>query len=143
MTATMDADPAPEAPRLGYGLSFDDRADRPGRWRLDRAFLERLAVEDAGLHASLLAARAAPAAMEEKAARELIVGLCPFVDGCVAALFGIEDEVLPLARRTHELDPVHACKRLFVQRQAVKKYADPTGFGGPALRALLEARMAA
>ena len=143
MTATMDADPAPEAPRLGYGLSFDDLADRPGLVRLDRVFLERLAAEDAGLHASLLSARAAPAAMEEKAASTLIVELGPFVDRFVAALFGIEDDVLALARRTHELDPVHACKRLFVQRQAVKKYADPADFDGPALRASLEARMAA
>jgi hypothetical protein len=34
-------------------------------------------------------------------------------------------------------------KRLFVQRQAVKKYADPSGFDGAALRAALEARMGA
>ncbi len=45
--------------------------------------------------------------------------------------------------RTHALDPVHACKRLFVQRQAVKKYPDPAGFDGPALRAALEARIGA
>ena len=42
---------------------------------------------------------------------------------------------LALARDTHALDPIHACKRLFVQRQAVKKYPDPSGFDGAALRA--------
>ena len=57
----------------------------------------------------------------------------------VAALFGIEAETLALARETHALDPIHACKRLFVQRQAVKKYADPSDFDGLALRAALEA----
>ncbi|HET6240309.1 MAG TPA: FAD-dependent oxidoreductase [Acetobacteraceae bacterium] len=139
----MDADPAAEAPRLGFGLSFDDLADRPGLVRLDRWFLERLAAEDAGLYARLLAARGDPAALDEKAVSELIVALGPLVDACIAALFGIEDEVLALARRTHELDPVHACKRLFVQRQAVKKYSDPAGFDGPALRAALETRMSA
>jgi len=139
----MDADPAAEAPRLGFGLSFNDLADRPGLVRLDRAFLARLAAEDAGLHARLLAARADPAALAEKSSSELIVALGPLVDAFVAALFGIEDAVLALARRTHALDPVHACKRLFVQRQAVKKYPDPAGFDGPALRAALEARMGA
>lgn len=139
----MDADPAAEAPRLGFGLTFENLADRPGLVRLDLLFLERLAVEDAGLHARLLAARADPAALEEKAVSELIVELGPVVDAFVAALFGIEDEALALARRTHALDPVHACKRLFVQRQAVKKYPDPAAFDAPALRTALEARMGA
>ena len=140
----MDADPAAGAPRLGFGLSFADLADRAGLVRLDRVFLAQLEAEDAGLHARLLAARAAPAALPEKAASELIVALGPVLDAFVAALFGIADDVLALARRTHELDPVHACKRLFVQRQAVKKYADPNGVrrcglacgaGGPDRRA--------
>jgi NADPH-dependent glutamate synthase beta subunit-like oxidoreductase/NAD(P)H-flavin reductase len=139
----MDADPAAEAQHLRFGLSFDDLADRPGLVRLDRAFLAHLAAEDTGLHARLLAARADPAALEEKAASDLIVALGPHVDAYVAALFGIEDAVLALARRTHALDPVHACKRLFVQRQAVKKHPDPAGFDGPALRVALEARMGA
>ena len=45
-----------------------------------------------------------------------------------------------LRAETVALDPVHKCKRLFVQRQAVKKYPDPSGFDGPALRRSLEAR---
>ncbi len=139
----MDADPAAGAPRLGFGLSFADLADRAGLVRLDRVFLAQLEAEDAGLHARLLAARAAPAALPEKAASELIVALGPVLDAFVAALFGIADDVLALARRTHELDPVHACKRLFVQRQAVKKYADPKAFDGAALRTALEARIGA
>ena len=72
---------------------------------------------------------------------ELVVALGPHLDGFVAALFGIEAETLALARETAALDPIHACKRLFVQRQAVKKYPDPSGFDGAALRAALEARL--
>ena len=139
----MDADPAAEVLRLGFGLSFADLADRAGLLRLDRLFLDRLAGEDGALHARLLAARADPAALAEKDASALIVALGPQVEAFLAALFGIEDSVLALARRTHALDPVHACKRLFVQRQAVKKYPDPSGFDGPALRAALEARIGA
>ncbi len=139
----MDADPAAQAPRLGFGLTLEDLADRPGLVRLDRAFLHHLAAEDAELHARLLTARADPTALAEKPTSELIVALGPHVDSFVAALFGIQDAVLALAQRTHELDPVHACKRLFVQRQAVKKHPDPADFDGPAMRAALEARMGA
>ena len=135
----MDVSSAAAAPRLGFGLDFTELADRPGLVRLDKLFLERLAAEDAGLHARLLAARAMPPA--EKDASALIVALGPQVDAFVGALFGIDEALLGLARATHDLDPVHACKRLFVQRQAVKKYGDPSGFDGPALRATLEARI--
>ena len=61
----------------------------------------------------------------------------------VARLFGIEAETAALAAQTLALDPIHACKRLFVQRQAVKKYPDPASFDGAALRAALEARISA
>ncbi len=36
---------------------------------------------------------------------------------------------------------MHACKRLFVQRQAVKKFPEAGGFDGGALRAALEVRL--
>ncbi len=82
-----------EAPRLGFGLSFADLADRPGLVRLDYLFLERLAAEDAALHARLLTARADPAALGEKPTSDLIVALGPQVDAFVAVLFGIEADV--------------------------------------------------
>jgi NADPH-dependent glutamate synthase beta subunit-like oxidoreductase/NAD(P)H-flavin reductase len=131
----MDAVPG----GLGFGFSFAELAEREGLVRLDRVFLERLAAEDAALHARLMAVRAAPDALAVKDESELVVALGPHLDGFVAALFGIEAETLALARETHALDPIHACKRLFVQRQAVKKYPDPSGFDGGALRAALEA----
>src|SRR5277367_6379004 len=124
----MDAVPG----GLGFGFSFAELAEREGLVRLDRLFLEGLGAEDAALHARLMAARAAPDALAVKDESELVVALGPHLDGFVAALFGIEAETLAL-------DPIHACKRLFVQRQAVKKYPDPAGFDGVALRAALEA----
>ncbi|HXT82260.1 MAG TPA: FAD-dependent oxidoreductase [Acetobacteraceae bacterium] len=125
---------------MGFGFSFAELATRQGLVRLDRCFLDRLAAEDAALHASLLAARATPDTLAEKDASALIIALGPHLDAFAGGLFGIETELLALARQTHELDPVHACKRLFVQRQAVKKYSDPSAFDGPALAASLEAR---
>ena len=137
----MDAVPATEPQTLGFGFSFADLAARDGLVRLDRGFLEHLAAEDAALHARLLAARAVPDEVAAKDASELVVALGPHLDGFIATLFGIEAETLALARETHALDPIHACKRLFVQRQAVKKYPDPSAFEASALRAALEARM--
>ena len=125
---------------LGFGFSFADLAHRDGLIGLDRAFLARLGDEDAALRDRLLAARAAPDGLAGKDESDLIVALGPHLDGFVAALFGIEPQTDALARETATLDPIHACKRLFVQRQAVKKYADTAVLDGAALRATLEAR---
>jgi NADPH-dependent glutamate synthase beta subunit-like oxidoreductase/NAD(P)H-flavin reductase len=135
----MDFSPAGSS--LGLGFGFDDLRTRDGLIRLDRAFLDRLAAEDGALHARLLAARAAPEGLAGKEESELIVELGPHLDGFVAALFGIEAETLALARETLALDPIHACKRLFVQRQAVKKHPDPSDFDGGALGAEIVARI--
>ena len=111
--------------------------------RLDQAFLGRLAQDDADLHHALLAARAAPDALDAKAEAAVVVGLGPHLHGFVGHLFGVTQQLAAIAASTATLDAVHSCKRLFVQRQAVKKYADAAGFDGPALRAALEARMGA
>jgi NADPH-dependent glutamate synthase beta subunit-like oxidoreductase/NAD(P)H-flavin reductase len=123
------------------GFSFDDLANRTGLIRLDRAFLDRLSAEDAALHARLLTARAAPDDIARKDESDLIVALGPHLDRFVAALFGISEETEALLARTAGLDPIHACKRLFVQRQAVRKYADPSGFDVAFLRTELEAHL--
>ncbi len=139
----MDAITNSAPPPLGFGFDFADLAARDGLIRLDRAFLDRLAAEDVGLHARLLTARATPDALAAKDESDLVVALGPHLDRFVATLFGIEAETLAVARETATLDPIHACKRLFVQRQAVKKYPDPSRFDGAALRAALEARLGA
>jgi len=127
---------------LGLGFTFAELAGRDGLIRLDRVFLDRLAGLDPALHARLLAARAAPDRVSAKDESALIIALGPVLDGFLGELFGIQDALDGLMRQTMALEPVHACKRLFVQRQAVKKYPDPSAFDGPALRAELEARMA-
>jgi hypothetical protein len=135
----MDAVSATDTATLGFGLSFAELRDREGLVRLDRRFLDELATLDGALHARLLTARAAPDAISGAEESALVVALAPHLDAFTAALFRVEAETLELARQTHELDPIHACKRLFVQRQAVKKYPDPSGFDGPVLRAALQA----
>ncbi len=124
---------------LAHGFTHATLAAREGLIDLDRTFLACLAREDAALHAKLLEARAAPEALAAKAEAELIVALAPRVESFVAGLYGIEAEIAAITAATLRLDPIHACKRLFVQRQAVKTYPDPSGFDGQALRAALEA----
>ena len=132
-----------DASRIGFGFTFTDLAARDGLIRLDKQFLATLAGQDTSLHQRLLTARAAPDTVPTRDESDLVVAIGPHLDAFVAELFGVEAETRALAEQTLALDPIHACKRLFVQRQAVKKYADPSGFDGPALRAALEARMGA
>jgi NADPH-dependent glutamate synthase beta subunit-like oxidoreductase/NAD(P)H-flavin reductase len=118
-----------------------DWASRPGLIRLDKQFLDWLRGADDDLHVRLLAARAAPDALDAKAEADLVIAVGGQLEPFLAELFGIENELSEIARRTHALDPIHACKRLFVQRQAVKKFPDPSSFDGIVLRAALELRM--
>ncbi len=136
----MDARPSAEVRLPGFGFTFADLAAREGLIRLDKLFLNHLAAQDPAVQARLLAARAAPEAVATKDEADLVVALGPALDGFLGTLFGIEAELDALVATTRALDPIHRCKRLFVQRQAVKKYPDPSGFDGPALAADLAAR---
>ncbi|MBW4089700.1 MAG: FAD-dependent oxidoreductase [Proteobacteria bacterium] len=137
----MDLRPSAEARLPGFGFTFADLAAREGLIRLDTLFLDQVAARDPALHTRLLAARAAPAAVATKDEADLVVALGPALDAFLGKLFGVEAELDALVATTRALDPIHRCKRLFVQRQAVKKYPDPSGFDGSALAADLAARM--
>ena len=129
------------APRLGFGFTFADLDSRDGLIRLDKQFLQHLAIGDGEARQRLLTARAAPERLTGREESDLIVALGPHLDSFVAELFGVGAEIAELTRETLALDPIHACKRLFVQRRAVKTYPDPSAFDGTALRQQLEARM--
>ena len=133
----MDAETPTHTPDLAA------LATRAGLVGLDMSFLAALAGVDSELHGRLMTARATPEALDAKAEGDLIVALGPHLEHFVGAWFGIGAELDAIAGQTRNLDPVHACKRLFVQRQAVKKFPDPSGFDGPALRAALVAAMGA
>jgi len=128
---------------LGFGLDFSQLATRDGMVALDRLFVERLAASDGDLHLRLLAARAAPDGLDAKAESELVIALGGALEPFLAELFGIGAELDAIAAETAALDPIHACKRLFVQRQAVKKYPDPSGFNAQELAFQLLLRMGA
>jgi NADPH-dependent glutamate synthase beta subunit-like oxidoreductase/NAD(P)H-flavin reductase len=103
--------------RLAHDLAFEDLYRPEGLARIDRLFLESL---DADLRGKLEAARAAPASLAAKAESELLLAVGPHLDDFLANLFGIEAEVRVLAERHNKLAPLFVCKRLFVQRRALK-----------------------
>jgi len=126
--------------KLALGLSFAELYRRDGLARLDAAFLDHLAAADASLRSRLDAARAGPSGLESKAESALILEVAPHLDDFLAELFGIQAEFGALAARHHELAPIHAVKRQFVQRRAANKVSpeDAAKLDGPALEAQLK-----
>jgi hypothetical protein len=126
---------------LAFGFSFHDLYDRDGLVRLDRAFADHLKTAEADLFNRLMAARAEPAAIEDKDHSDLLTELGPVAESFVATLFGIEDEVAAGRARRDRLNPIYACKRVFVRRRAAKAFKpdELAAADGPALRREVEA----
>ena len=106
---------------LAHGLSFCDLYENDGLSRIDTAFIKHLKGAEGEIGRRLLDARSNPSALDEKATSDLILAMAPHIDDFLGHLFAIEAETRKLAERHHDLAPLFACKRLFVQRQAAKK----------------------
>lgn len=124
---------------LAFGFAFEDLYDDQALSRVDAAFATYVRGVDVELHARLLAARAAPDAMDAKAEADLLLELAPFVDVFIGKLFGIQSELKALSANHVDLDVLYSCKRLFVQRRALKgkTLEDAAVIDGPALEARL------
>jgi NADPH-dependent glutamate synthase beta subunit-like oxidoreductase/NAD(P)H-flavin reductase len=125
---------------LGHGLAFEDLYERAGLIRLDASFLEHLGAADVGLFNRLAAARRDPATLDRAAEGALLLELAPHLEDFIGGLFGIAAELAALQARHHELAPLYAVKRLFVQRRAVKGVTaeEAAALDGAALAAALE-----
>ena len=125
--------------KLAYGLSFAELYERDGLARLDAAFLDFLGAAESALRPQLEAARATDK-LDPKAESALILEIAPHLDDFLAELFGIQAESRALAARHHELAPLYAVKRQFVQRRAANKVKpeEAAGLDGPALEAELK-----
>ena len=126
---------------LAFGFSFDDLYDRDGLVRLDRVFADRLKETDADLFNRLMAARSDPAGLEDKDHSQLLTDVGPAVESFVAKLFVIEDDVAARHAERDRLNPIYACKRLFVRRRAAKVFKpdELAAADGAALRREVEA----
>ena len=129
--------------KLAFDLNFSDLYDDRALRRVDDAFFETLKALDSDLAARLSAARTAPDDLDDKTEADLLLELGPHVDAFIAKLFGIEDQLADLAGRHTALEPLYDCKRLFVQRRALKgkKLEDAAAIDGAALEAELAPKM--
>jgi len=125
--------------KLAYGLSFAELHERDGLVRLDAAFLDHLGASESALRPQLEAARAT-ANLDPKSESALILEIAPHLDDFLAELFGIQAEFRTLAARHHELAPLYAVKRQFVQRRAGNrvKPEEAARLDGPAIEAELK-----
>ena len=110
-------------PTLSSGIPLEDLYLREGIVRLDQVFLAHLRQASAELHQRLVVARGDPSSLTEKARSELTIELAPYLEDFLAEQFGITREVAELQARHHELAPLYAIKRKFVQRKAISGVA--------------------
>jgi NADPH-dependent glutamate synthase beta subunit-like oxidoreductase/NAD(P)H-flavin reductase len=103
---------------LKFGLIFADLYSSDGLSRLDDIFVNFLHENFPKLSAELSHAR------NHSAESELLIKLAPIVEAFISKLFDIEDENTKLQNSHHNYAVVAECKRIFVQRRALKKYKE-------------------
>src|SRR3546814_17793743 len=107
---------------LGQCLCFQDRCERAGLARLVGLFADHLKGADTELFNRLMAARAMPETVAAKDESDLIIAVAPHLEDFLGALFGVTGDLKALAAAHDRLAPLYSCKRLFVQRRAVKRF---------------------
>ena len=120
---------------FGFGIKFEDLYAREGLSKVDALFVDDLAAANADVHNRFVAARNNPDALLEKERSNLLIEVAPYLEDYLGKLFAIEADVKKLQAAHHELGAIYSVKRLFVQRQAAKKYKaeEAATFDGEAL----------
>lgn len=107
--------------QFNFGFSIHDLYHRDGLLRLDEVFLDHLKTTNPDLFDALQTARRQPP--KDLMESSLIIDLAPTVEEFIAGLFEITTQVKNHIIDHATLSPIFVCKRLFVQRQALKKYS--------------------
>ncbi|MHC3897712.1 UNVERIFIED_CONTAM: FAD-dependent oxidoreductase [Wolbachia endosymbiont of Nasonia longicornis] len=136
--------------QLNFKISFSNLYTRSELIKLDKAFLDYIKSCDESLFYSLVEAREKaasssmssqcssqcltlgsrkqegwiPAWMKDGCNSQLIMDLSHLLDEFIAKFFNIEKEVEELKKKHNDFAVIYRCKRLFVQRYALKKYTD-------------------
>jgi NADPH-dependent glutamate synthase beta subunit-like oxidoreductase/NAD(P)H-flavin reductase len=105
---------------LAFNLKFEDLYSREGLVKLDAIFLEQLKGSYPELHQILIDARAHKLNFTAKEYSNFITNLGPYVEDFISEVFKIKSEVGSLSNSHNQLEVIFRCKRLFVQRKAVK-----------------------
>ena len=127
--------------KLAHGLAFADLYSADGASKIDGYFIAHLHAADAALAARLTGARLESGRTVAKGRVEPAArGRDRISRTFSARCSSIEGEVRTLEARHHELAPLYAVKRQFVQRKAMNTYRPDAAaaFDGAALRRDLE-----
>jgi NADPH-dependent glutamate synthase beta subunit-like oxidoreductase/NAD(P)H-flavin reductase len=121
---------------LSFDFCFKDLYEISGLRLLDQKFLKFLNASDESLFERLLNARQ----NSPKNQSELLIAIAPYVEDFLSHLFQIEKCVRKLQEQHHQLAPVYAFKRQFIQRRAAKKFSpeQASGFDSQSLKQSLE-----
>lgn len=136
--------------QLNFNISFSNLYTRNGLIKLDETFLNYIKSCDESLFCSLIEARkkAASSSMSSQCHlpssqcstlgsrkqegrsstgmtdSQLIIDLSYLLDEFIAKLFNVEKEIEELKKKHNNFAVIYKCKRLFVQRYALKKYTN-------------------
>lgn len=102
---------------LNFSISFSDLYHIDGLKKLDQIFLDYIKDYNKNLYNLLCKAR------ENKSYdSQLIIELSPIVEEFISKLFFVEEELETLRKKHEDFVVLYKCKRLFIQRYALKKY---------------------
>lgn len=108
---------------LGMGLEFKDLYSTQGLKKIDQLFLNFLKEKDNTLWSELKESRnVGQAYIGQKPYSDLIVNIAPYLEQFIAKLFSLEKKIASLTEAALKFAEIAKCKRLFVQRQAIRKY---------------------
>ncbi|QIT36471.1 FAD-dependent oxidoreductase [Wolbachia endosymbiont of Brugia pahangi] len=85
---------------------------------------KKTASSSVSFQCATLESRKHPMSASQMTDSQLIIDLAYLLDGFIAKLFNVEKEIEELKKKHNDFAVIYKCKRLFVQRYALKKYAD-------------------
>ena len=110
--------------KLNLGLKFEDLYNINKLKELDIFFLTYLKSQDESLHQNLIEYRSEFNIWESKHSK-LITSIAPYLEEFIANLFSISKDLSLAKAQYAPLTKIYECKRLFVQRYALKGNKTP------------------
>jgi len=122
LSAISSSQLASNNPNIGLGFDFYDLYHANGLAEIDAAFLEFAKLKNIEIYTHLQQIRSDKNTLSDKEQSELIIKLAPVLEEFIGNLFVIENPIKTLQAEHNSLSALFSCKRLFVQRRAVKQY---------------------
>ena len=105
--------------QLKFNILFSDLYSQDGLIKLDQVFLQYVENNNKDLYQLLISSR-----REKISDSRLLIDLSYLLEAFIAKLFSLEVEVKRLVKKHNDFAIVYKCKRLFVQRYALKRYIE-------------------